>query len=74
MERLECISKEENVACSRETLLKLVESSGGDLRRAITTLQSCGRLKNEGEPITEQDVVEVTGVSSTFLIISFLIF
>lgn len=63
MERLESICAEEKVSCDTQTLNKLVESSGGDLRRAITTLQSCARLKNEGEPVTEQDVIEVTGVS-----------
>lgn len=36
--------------------------SEGDLRRAITLLQSVSRLKGE-EMITKQDILEVGGVS-----------
>ncbi|KAF6198997.1 hypothetical protein GE061_007020 [Apolygus lucorum] len=59
--RLEMICKEEKVQCEPEALKMVVETSGGDLRRAITTFQSCARLK-AGEPITNQDVLEVTGI------------
>ncbi|XP_014248492.1 replication factor C subunit 4 [Cimex lectularius] len=59
--RLEMICKQEEITCEPVALTKLVETSGGDLRRAITCLQSCARLK-AGEPITEEDVFEVTGI------------
>lgn len=62
LERLQLIKKEEGVNCEEETLSKLVETSGGDMRKAITTLQSCARLKDQGEPITVQDVLEITAV------------
>lgn len=49
--------------------MTLVKCTGGDLRRAITSLQSCARIKEEGELITIEDVNEVAGVSTikTFL-------
>ena len=39
----------------------LVETSEGDLRKAITTLQSSARLKG-GEAVTKTDVYEISGV------------
>jgi len=60
--RLKEISLEEKVATSDETLIALVEASGGDMRKAITTLQSCSRLKDADEQVTPEDVKEVTGV------------
>ena len=39
----------------------LIYTSEGDMRKAITTLQSVARLKGE-EPITKQDVYDVAGV------------
>lgn len=63
MDRLTEICKEEGVNLTDETLSFLVETSGGDLRKAITTLQSCSRLKDPGDPISTNDVMEVTGVS-----------
>lgn len=62
---MEEISKEEGVLISDETLLALVETSGGDMRKAITSLQSCSRLKDPTDPITTLDVMEVTGVGHT---------
>ena len=63
LERLTFICKEENIQCDDQTMNKLVETSGGDMRRAITSLQSCARLKGEGASIKIEDVLEVTGVS-----------
>ncbi|PSN48127.1 Replication factor C subunit 4 [Blattella germanica] len=60
--RLRLICDEEKVSCSDEALQCLVETSGGDLRRAITCLQSCSRLKGSGVEITAEDVQEVAGV------------
>lgn len=62
LERLKFICKEENVKCDDECLNALVETSGGDMRRAITCLQSCSRLKGKDTPISLNDVLEITGV------------
>lgn len=64
IERLNFIAKEENVNVDPEALQSLVNAAGGDLRRAITCLQSCARLKGKDESslITSDDVVEVMGV------------
>ncbi|XP_050435309.1 replication factor C subunit 4 [Adelges cooleyi] len=58
--RLEHISKEEGIKCAPRVLARLVDASGGDMRRAITSLQSTARLKGE-EGIEEDDVLEVIG-------------
>ncbi|KAK9496885.1 hypothetical protein O3M35_012892 [Rhynocoris fuscipes] len=60
--RLEMICKEENVSFTPEAIATLVDTSGGDLRRAITCLQSCARLKGSDKNIEETDVAEMTGV------------
>ncbi|CAD6216446.1 GSCOCG00004605001-RA-CDS [Cotesia congregata] len=62
IERLEHICKEENLVTDKYVLTKLVDASGGDLRKAITSLQSVTRLKGKDVEITVDDVVEVTGV------------
>lgn len=60
LSRLEHICKEERVKCAPRVLSKLVDASGGDMRRAITSLQSTARLKG-GDCIEEVDVLEVVG-------------
>ncbi len=40
----------------------LLFTSEGDMRKAITTLQSSGRLKGE-DTITKADIYEIAGVS-----------
>ncbi|KAF7997296.1 hypothetical protein HCN44_005573 [Aphidius gifuensis] len=62
IERLESICNAEDVKADKYVLTKLVDASGGDLRRAITSLQSVTRLKGVGIEITLDDVLEVTGV------------
>lgn len=62
LERLKYISSEESVICDDECLNALVETSGGDMRRAITCLQSCSKLNGKGVPISLNDVLEITGV------------
>lgn len=62
IERLEYICKEENLKAEKLVLMKIVEASGGDLRRAITCLQSITRLKGKGIEITVDDVVEIIGI------------
>ncbi|KAK6643188.1 hypothetical protein RUM43_004691 [Polyplax serrata] len=61
-ERLSKIAKAENVIIEDDVLMSLVKCTGGDLRRAITTLQSCARIKEDGVPVSLQDVNEVAGV------------
>lgn len=62
VERLEYICKEEDLKATKPVLLKIVEASGGDLRRAITCLQSITRLKGKGIDITVDDIVEIIGI------------
>ncbi|XP_034232252.1 replication factor C subunit 4 [Thrips palmi] len=64
VERLQFISEEENVHIEKDALHSLIDAAGGDLRRAITCLQSCARLKGKdsSSPITGEDVVEVMGI------------
>lgn len=65
--RLEYICKEEGIKCVPRVLARLVDASGGDMRRVITSLQSTARLKGE-EGIEEADVLEVVGtVPDTWL-------
>jgi len=44
----------------------LMYTSEGDLRKAITFLQSAARLKGDNE-ITKQDIYEIAGVSEQFI-------
>lgn len=60
--RLEHICKGEDLQAEKAVLLKIVEVSGGDMRRAITCLQSVTRLKGKGVEITVDDVLEIIGV------------
>ena len=61
--RLTSICEAEGVKADESVLGKLVETSGGDMRRAITCLQSCSRLKGKDSELRLDDVQEVTGVS-----------
>ncbi|KAB5558884.1 hypothetical protein PHYPO_G00022380 [Pangasianodon hypophthalmus] len=60
-ERLVEICEKENLKYSKEGIDALVKVSEGDLRKAITLLQSTARLSTEKE-ITESIVVEISGV------------
>ena len=60
--RLEHIATEEKVKFEDGVLKTLVKTSDGDLRRAITSLQSCVRLKGIDKVLTVDDVREVSGV------------
>lgn len=65
VERLKEISVTENVAIDDEALNDIVEISAGDMRKAITTLQSCYRLKcgsNSAHKIIHADVIEMSGI------------
>ncbi|XP_016837608.1 replication factor C subunit 4 [Nasonia vitripennis] len=65
IERLEYICGEEDLKAEKSVLKLVVDASGGDLRRAITCLQSVTRLKGIGIEVTNNDVLEVTGVVPT---------
>ncbi|KAL1122765.1 hypothetical protein AAG570_003092 [Ranatra chinensis] len=58
--RLEYICREEGVEAEKGAVSALVEASGGDLRTAITWLQSCARLEG-GLKVTVQGVFQVSG-------------
>ncbi|XP_014788076.1 replication factor C subunit 4 [Octopus bimaculoides] len=61
LKRLQDICSKEQVVCKEDALQALIQVSEGDLRRAITLLQSVSRLKGE-EQITKQDILEVAGI------------
>jgi len=53
--------------CHWQAVDALLETSEGDMRKAITTLQSAARLKGK-DGITKEDVVEVAGVIALHII------
>lgn len=61
IERLRLICEEENVKVEDDVFQTVVDVSGGDMRRAITMLQSCYRLIGGSEPITSVDILEISG-------------
>ncbi|KAL5004442.1 hypothetical protein ScPMuIL_017898 [Solemya velum] len=60
-DRLKMICEKENIQCSEEAMTALIDTSGGDMRKAITYLQSASRLKVD-EEITKTDIFEIAGV------------
>lgn len=63
IQRLRFISMEEKISVSDGAMDALLQTSEGDLRKAITSLQSCARLKQGAdETITENEVLEMGGV------------
>lgn len=62
IERLQHICREENVQIDSDVFDVIVEISDGDMRRAITTLQSCFRLKTGSGKITNNDIFEISGL------------
>lgn len=50
------------MACNEEVIDEIISASQGDLRKAITLLQSTSHLKGS-EEVTAQDVIEIAGVS-----------
>jgi len=61
--RLDLISEAEGVKISAEGKRAIMETSEGDLRKAITSLQSCARLKSGDQvEIGPEDVDEISGV------------
>ena len=68
IERLQFICDEEKLKIENDALKSIVEISGGDMRKAITTLQSCYRLKCGVDTalldnrITLKDILEMSGI------------
>ncbi|XP_055608540.1 replication factor C subunit 4 [Uranotaenia lowii] len=62
IERLRLICDQEKVDVEEEVYRDIVDISGGDLRKAITTLQSCHRLKGKNSKIEHSDILEMSGV------------
>jgi replication factor C subunit 2/4 len=65
VERLKEISDTEKVNIEEKALKDVVDVSCGDMRKAITTLQSCYRLKcglDASHKITHDDVLEMSGI------------
>jgi len=59
--RLDKICGEEGVKFESGVLKTLIKISEGDMRRAITSLQSCHRLKGKDHVLTVEDVEEISG-------------
>lgn len=70
-ERLLEICKKENLKYSPEAIAALVNVSEGDLRKAITYLQSAARLNMDRE-ISEKAIIEIAGVVPPKMIDSLL--
>lgn len=62
-EKLQEICEAEKISYDKESIKALIDSSEGDMRKAITYLQSVARLKGD-EEVTEADVFEIAGVIS----------
>ncbi|EDW15757.1 uncharacterized protein Dmoj_GI10150 [Drosophila mojavensis] len=60
--RLKHICMQENVNIDPDAYKSIVKISGGDMRRAITTLQSCYRLKGSDHTINTDDLLEMSGI------------
>ena len=72
--RLEHIAAAEQVPVNHAVLSALISTSSGDLRRAITYLQSAARLSSATDPptpILPGDIQEIAGVVPDAVIIKF---
>lgn len=69
--RLLVVAEKESVKISDSALDALVKCSEGDLRRAVTFLQTAHRLKGE-DGVTIDDILEITGVIPEDVIKSFV--
>lgn len=71
-ERLTEICGKENLKIEHSAIHLLIGCSGGDLRRAITLLQSSSRINNDDEPITEQQIREMSGIIPDEVLVRFV--
>lgn len=75
IERLKLICEEEKVNIEDEALKSIVDISGGDMRKAITILQSSYRIKSgasEGSMITLADIFEMSGIVPERFLVEFM--
>lgn len=70
--RLRHICEIEGVNIDENAYKSIVEISGGDMRRALTTLQSCYRLKGASNTISTEDLLEMSGIIPEHYLIEFL--
>ncbi|XP_053966483.1 replication factor C subunit 4 [Anastrepha ludens] len=70
--RLRHICKLEDVKIDENAYKSIVQISGGDMRRAITTLQSCYRLKGTSNTISTADLLEMSGIIPEHYLVEFL--
>ncbi|KAL4220047.1 replication factor C subunit 4 [Mactra antiquata] len=71
VKRLRQICDNEEIECDDDALTGLLYTSEGDLRKAITFLQSATRLKS-GDRITQADIYNIAGVIPNDVIDSLL--
>lgn len=60
VERIKHICKNESLTITEKAVTQIIDVSEGDLRRAITLLQSSFRMY--GAKIVEENIVEISGV------------
>lgn len=78
IERLRFICEEEKLKIEDDALKSIVDISGGDMRKAITTLQSCYRLKCgtdsllDDNLITLKDILEMSGFVPEHYLVKFI--
>ncbi|KAH8364930.1 replication factor C subunit 2 [Drosophila serrata] len=70
--RLRHICDTEGVKIDEDAYKSIVKISAGDLRRAITTLQSCYRLKGSEHTINTADLFEMSGVIPDYYLDDYL--
>jgi len=58
--KLDAICKAESITASEDTYIALETVSGGDLRKAITYLQSASLMVSKGDPVTPENVKQVS--------------
>ena len=69
--RLEWISNQENLNITKEAIKSVIDSSGGDLRKAIMFLQSASRLFSPNE-ITANGIMDISGIIPSQVVQEFL--
>jgi replication factor C subunit 2/4 len=78
IERLKFICEEEKLKIEEDALKSIVDISGGDMRKAITTLQSCYRLKCGTDSLLDdnliklEDIQEMSGVIPEHYLATFI--
>lgn len=65
LERLKFISEQESLECPEDVYEKILELSGGDLRRAVTLLQSTFNFCGLSASMSPEVVTEVAGALSS---------